>query len=234
MTEEGWATLADPLALLNGYNGGYMTYDWSADPAKLYARKLRLFACACAHRVTPYLGEYDFREVFRRAEKEADQGAGQLELEDDHPLRRLLSAPPDPLTHSAAGTLQAFMWLDPYRAAERAAGGAAEVAFPRDAIPALTPNRIKSSPANSELCHLLRDIFGNPFRPVAFDPEWRTSTVVALARPMYESRDFSPMPILADALQDAGCANEDILSHCRGPGPHVRGCWVVDLVLGKA
>ncbi|VTR94890.1 Uncharacterized protein OS=Sorangium cellulosum (strain So ce56) GN=sce5710 PE=4 SV=1 [Gemmata massiliana] len=80
---------------------------------------------------------------------------------------------------------------------------------------------------------LLRDIFGNPFRPVAFSPAWRTSIVVALAAQMYESRDFSTMPILADALQDAGCDNADMLDHCRGPGPHVRGCWVVDLVLGK-
>src|SRR5262249_13726632 len=81
---------------------------------------------------------------------------------------------------------------------------------------------------------LVRCVFGNPFRPVAVDAAWLTSTVVALAKQMYESRDFSPMPILADALQDAGCDGEDILSHCRVPGPHVRGCWVVDLVLGKA
>jgi hypothetical protein len=80
---------------------------------------------------------------------------------------------------------------------------------------------------------ILRDVFGNPFRPVAFSPDWRTDTVLALARQMYDSREFSAMPILADALQDAGCDNDDILSHCRGDGPHVRGCWVVDLVLGK-
>jgi hypothetical protein len=80
---------------------------------------------------------------------------------------------------------------------------------------------------------ILRDIFGNPFRPVAFSPEWRTDTAVSLAKQMYESREFSAMPILADALQDAGCDNDDMLDHCRGPGPHVRGCWVVDLVLGK-
>jgi hypothetical protein len=81
---------------------------------------------------------------------------------------------------------------------------------------------------------LLRDIFGNPFRPVAFASAWRTDTAVALARTMYESRDFSAMPILADALQDAGCDNDAILSHCRDANqPHVRGCWVVDLVLGK-
>jgi hypothetical protein len=82
---------------------------------------------------------------------------------------------------------------------------------------------------------LLRDIFGNPFRPVAFDPAWRSDTVVSLARHIYDSRDFSPMPILADALQDAGCGNADILNHCRDENQvHVRGCWTVDLVLDKA
>jgi hypothetical protein len=81
--------------------------------------------------------------------------------------------------------------------------------------------------------HLLRDIFGNPFRPVAINHEWLTSTVVALASRMYDTRDFTPMAILADAIQDAGCENDDILTHCRGDGPHVRGCWVVDGVLGK-
>jgi hypothetical protein len=80
---------------------------------------------------------------------------------------------------------------------------------------------------------LLRDIFGNPFRPVTADPSWLTSAVVARASQMYESRHFSAMPILADALQDAECENEDVLDHCRGPGPHVRGCSVVGLVLGK-
>ncbi|VTR96243.1 Uncharacterized protein OS=Sorangium cellulosum (strain So ce56) GN=sce5710 PE=4 SV=1 [Gemmata massiliana] len=80
---------------------------------------------------------------------------------------------------------------------------------------------------------LLRDIFGNPFRPIEFSPAWRTSAATALAAQMYESRDFSAMPILADALQDAGCDSADVLGHCRGPGPHARGCWVVDLVLGK-
>jgi hypothetical protein len=70
---------------------------------------------------------------------------------------------------------------------------------------------------------------------VAFDPAWRTPTAVALAKQMYESRDFGAMPILADALQDAGCDSAEVLSHCRDAKQvHVRGCWVVDLVLGKA
>ncbi|MCE9560805.1 MAG: hypothetical protein K8U57_01995 [Planctomycetes bacterium] len=80
---------------------------------------------------------------------------------------------------------------------------------------------------------VLRDILGNPFHPVIVVPMWLTSTVVVLARQMYESRDFSAMPILADALQDAGCDNDDVLNHCRNPGSHVRGCWVIDLLLGK-
>jgi len=84
------------------------------------------------------------------------------------------------------------------------------------------------------LTDLIRDIVGNPFHPVAFSPEWRTDTALLLARQMYDSRDFGAMPILADALQDAGCDNEDILNHCRDANAtHVRGCWVVDLVLGK-
>jgi hypothetical protein len=86
---------------------------------------------------------------------------------------------------------------------------------------------------SAEVCHLVRDIFGNPFKPVRFEPEWRTETAVLLARGMYESRDFSAMPILADALQDAGCDHQVILNHCREDAPHWRGCWVLDLVLGK-
>ena len=79
---------------------------------------------------------------------------------------------------------------------------------------------------------LVRDIFGNPFRPVTIDPRWLTSTVVDLASAIYEERAFDRMPILADALMDAGCDNEEIIAHCRSEGPHVRGCWVVDLLRG--
>lgn len=79
----------------------------------------------------------------------------------------------------------------------------------------------------------IRDIFGNPFRPVTLDSTWRTSDVVALARGIYEDRAFDRMPILADALQDAGCDRADVLNHCRELGPHVRGCWAVDAVLNK-
>jgi len=80
---------------------------------------------------------------------------------------------------------------------------------------------------------LARDIFGNPFRQVTFDARWRTTDVLGLAGAIYEDRAFDRMPLLADALMDAGCADEELIGHCRGPGPHVRGCWVVDLLFGK-
>jgi len=85
-----------------------------------------------------------------------------------------------------------------------------------------------------ERAGVMRELFGNPFKPVVADPFWLTSDVVALASGIYEDRAFDRMPILADALQDAGCGNEDLLTHCRDTtATHVRGCWVVDLVLGK-
>jgi hypothetical protein len=80
---------------------------------------------------------------------------------------------------------------------------------------------------------LLRDIVGNPFHPVSLDPAWQTPTVLALAQAIYDERAFDRLPILADALEDAGCDDADILNHCREPGEHVRGCWVVELLLGR-
>jgi hypothetical protein len=81
--------------------------------------------------------------------------------------------------------------------------------------------------------NFLRDIFGNPFRPVTVDSSWLTAKVKTLAQTIYTDRTFDQMPILGDALEEAGCANPEILGHCRRPGPHVRGCWALDLVLGK-
>ncbi len=80
---------------------------------------------------------------------------------------------------------------------------------------------------------LVREILGNVFRPVQFDPRWRTRDAVALARQMYQTQKFAALPILADALQEAGCEDEQVLSHCRDTAlEHVRGCWVLDAVLG--
>lgn len=86
----------------------------------------------------------------------------------------------------------------------------------------------------AEQARFARCIFGNPFRPVALDRAWLTSTVIALATGIYEERAFDRLSILSDALMDAGCDEGEVLRHCRGEGPHARGCWVVDLLLGRA
>ena len=80
---------------------------------------------------------------------------------------------------------------------------------------------------------LLHDLFGNPFRSVSLDPAWLTPKVHSLTEGIYSERAFDRLPILADALENGGCDNADTLSHCRSEGPHVRGCWVVDLILDK-
>ena len=83
----------------------------------------------------------------------------------------------------------------------------------------------------------LRDLLGPlPFRPVSIDPAWLTwhdGLLVSMARRMYDSRDFTDMPILADALEEAGVTDTFLLEHLRGPGPHVRGCFAIDAILGR-
>ena len=90
----------------------------------------------------------------------------------------------------------------------------------------------------SAQCDLVRELIGNPFSPVPVTPEpgpgsWNGGVIRQLAQAIYDERTFDRLPILADALEEAGCADAAILDHLRGPGPHVRGCWVVDLLLGK-
>ena len=98
-------------------------------------------------------------------------------------------------------------------------------------------SRVDSDPAEClAQCDLLRDSFANPFRPVSFDAawlRWHDRCVVKMAQSIYDERRFDELPILADALEEAGCGNEEILKHCRQPAEHARGCWVVDAILGK-
>jgi hypothetical protein len=113
----------------------------------------------------------------------------------------------------------------------------------RVAVAAVCPNLgaalsgvISELATDSSACRLLRDVFGNPFRQtrvISSWLSWNDWTVMNIAEGIYEERAFGRMPILHDALLDAGCDDENILAHCRGEGPHVRGCWVVDLTLGK-
>jgi hypothetical protein len=99
---------------------------------------------------------------------------------------------------------------------------------------------IRTPTEGGEQARLLREVLGNPFRPVTPDPAWLTPDVLSLAQAAYEHRKLprgtlepDRLALLADALEDAGCDSADLRGHLRGPGPHVRGCWAVDLVLGR-
>jgi hypothetical protein len=82
-------------------------------------------------------------------------------------------------------------------------------------------------------CDLLRDLFGNPFRPVVFEPSWRTPLILQMAQEIYEQENFADLPILADALEDVGCTLTGLLDHCRESALHARGCWALDRILGR-
>jgi hypothetical protein len=109
--------------------------------------------------------------------------------------------------------------------------------LPRAVVAAVREvNRQASDDLQQAQVMLLRDIFGSPLRSVSIDPSWlawNDGTVRRVAQAIYDECAFDRLPILADALEEAGCTNQYILNHCRQPGDHVRGCWVVDLILGK-
>jgi hypothetical protein len=199
-------------------------------------RKFRLFAAACGRRVWDKLTDPRSRAAIEAAEQFADKRIkakklGQARTDAWDAARHICGVAGYDFDWEARKVPTAFDRGRPtvFRYAVGAAGAAIEYAQGA-AWMAESVSNVKELAAN---CHLFRDIFGNPFQPVTFDKAWRTDTAIVLAKQMYESRDFSAMPVLADALQDADCDNVDILSHCRGDGLHVRGCWVVDLVLGR-
>lgn len=200
-------------------------------------RKLRLFVCGCCRHVWHFLTDERSRNAVSVGERYADGLANDSERE----VSRLSAdiggdyfdaeSRADPSFGIVVMTQDAVSDAEKVRQGQEAWRWAAGLMYP---APEDYDSLLEAeSTAFERLCGIVRCIFGNPFRSVAFNPTWRTEAVVGLARGMYESRDFAPMPVLADSLEDAGCASADILAHCRGDGPHVRGCWVVDLVLGK-
>jgi hypothetical protein len=190
-------------------------------------RKVRLFACACCRRIWKHLA-LPMRRAVDAAEGFADGVIGAPELQHRR-MRAVNSAHFSDGNVAACWAANARRKLNeqaPFEVVKDVAGRAARTQS------SARWKRARDTELRSQ-AELLRCLIGNPFRPVAFSPSWRTSTAVALAQQMYDSREFSALPILADALQDAGCDDEDVLQHCRGPGAHARGCWVVDGVLGK-
>jgi hypothetical protein len=217
MTEQEWVVCIDPRQMLEALG---------ADASE---RKARLCAVACCYRDPKYLTDGNTRRLLLMAEAFADGLVDTTALLSltGHTANRndpaheaaTLPNPGVPLAHHAA--LAADL-VSRWRADPAGTQRGTHEFYEKLAV------------ERAALANLVRDIFGNPFRKLAFDPAWRTDTAVSLARLMYDSRDFGAMPILADALQDAGCEDEEMLTHCReSDSTHVRGCWVVDLVLGK-
>ncbi|MFO0826359.1 MAG: hypothetical protein U0792_25110 [Gemmataceae bacterium] len=205
MTEEEWLSGQFPDSLLK-----YIDRCENPAKGKVRTRKCRLFRCAAFRSVWTQIPDDLLRDAVVKAEEFADGACQRKEL-------LLMRTEVSQTAH----------WL--------------KSPFVEGCYNLLNPTAHRRVldyfpyGATSNLCPLIRDIFGNPFRPVTFAPEWRSDTAVSLAKHIYEARDFAQMPILADALQDAGCDNAEVLNHCRDANQvHVRGCWVVDRVLGKS
>jgi hypothetical protein len=226
MTEAEWLGCDDPDRMLQFLQG------------KASERKLRLFACACVRRVWGLLAEERSRKGVEVSERYADglAGAGEL-LEAAISARKVDDAAAKAVWPAA--TLQESLWWAgragraAVEAAERAAAQAAARVGLDTVVPAMEAAGAKQ---RRYQCGLLRDLFGSPFRPVTVEEAWLAwggGAARNMARAIYDERAFDRLPILGDALEDAGCTSEELLSHCRQPGEHVRGCWAVDLLLGK-
>jgi hypothetical protein len=217
MTEEDWMPCIDPVSMLHEVR--------RFGPGE---RKVRLFNAAICRRFWNRLPDAS-RAILAESESLADG---------------LSRASSSELNRRANDVVSSFDRQYPHKEFP-----SAEIRIRRDAAAAVCyaviPNELFGAigyfwdidPAEKEpQTHIIRDIFGNPFRPMTVDPSWlawNNAAVSTLAQSIYDERAFDRLPLLADALAAAGCTNEEILAHCRSGGEHVRGCWLVDLVLGK-
>jgi hypothetical protein len=209
MTEEEWQTC---------HYAGHLFAFLCSQPEPSRVRKARLCACACARRVWHHLPDNLHRKAIRAAERFADRRGWLRGIA--RAVRRASEEAPDPDP-------------DPSRQVARSVVQVA-TAFGEELWQ--WPAFVLASKELSGLAPLIREVFGNPFQPVTFDLAWLAingGSVRKLAELIYQDRQFDAMPILGDALEDAGCADAMILEHCRGGNGHVRGCWVVDGLLGK-
>jgi hypothetical protein len=219
--EEQWFSTSSFRRLLN-----HMRVKHDIGQTKLGRRKLRLFACGvCRLMVFDQPVPQKYRDMVEAAEKFADDKTTKAILEK---LKIDWTELPGPEWGSLWHASDAMNRTVTPSSASAASGAASCV---------LTVlNLAKVRGAKKRLCRAVYEIFGNPYRAPGVDRSmllWRDATLTKLAQTIYEERRFGDLPILADALEEAGCTDADVLSHCREPGEHVRGCWVVDLMLGK-
>jgi hypothetical protein len=218
------------MAAENDLPGPLELWGLLRDFDRLTERKARLAACAACARVGTLLEMIGLTECLAAAEAVADNVSAETVLKPHYQKAAALvpRTEPMPLRYAAIAAKAVTSVRIIYTASD-AIEGAACAEQELLTVRTTQNNRVVSE----QYARLLLDIFGDPMRVPSFQPNWRSSNSVGLARAIYDDRAFDRLPILADALMDAGCDDEQILAHCRSEGPHVRGCWVVDLVLGK-
>jgi hypothetical protein len=212
-------------------------------------RKLRLFAVACCRRIWHVLPDERSKRAVEVAEQYADGLVGDLEMASANSAARsieFLGLNPRLASAANAACRTSELSFDLFYATTDTYRSSANA----------NSNETRAAEYIAQ-CRLLLDVLGNPFRPVAIEKTWLTPAVIELAHTIYSGRSFENIPRLAEALESAGCKNEVVLSHCReseqraeemkaagcraeeipihcpAAGDHVRGCWVVDLLLGK-
>lgn len=209
-------------------------------------RKLRLFACACCRSIWDYIEGRPAQRLVEIAEKCADGQANRRELADaQRQLTSYIKDDPegtarDPDTAEIAPGLRAAQQAGAPRLSlaslcEAASHAVSAVAADDDfhEWDDGTAAADELHREESQQLKLLTDIIGNPFRPETVAPRYLSATVVSLARAIYDERQFQNLPILADALEDAGCDHAVLMRHCREPGVHARGCWAIDAILAR-
>lgn len=219
MTEAEWVACSDSYRMLRPCR----------KIIRYHPRKGWLFAVACCFRIWHLLNDPRSQAAIGMAEQYAEGLVSQDQLKVAETDARI--------AHDEAFRLKGKVgasgeWAAQFAASSdawNAASHASNFAYVAAGDPVLEPGTEKSAQADIARC-----IFGPfPFRSVIVNSHWLNRTVVSLAQAIYDDRAFDRLSILADALEDAGCADADILVHCRGPVPHVLGCWVVDSLLGK-
>jgi hypothetical protein len=236
MTEQEWLASTDEKAMLTFLRG------------KASDRKFRLFACACCRSIWDLFEEDSSRDAVKLAERYADGKATTAacrraaaladDSADDIPSSRVARNAADPDNSGEENAFHCAIDTAEEAAEVRGDFGECEAAAAgSDSFQGLRRAYLAERAAQLAL---LRDCFGNPFRRQALSLTVLTATVRSLALKAYQQRrlpsgHFDParLAVLADALEDAGCADADILAHLRSPGPHVRGCWALDLLVDK-
>jgi hypothetical protein len=215
----------------------WLAYEWPLEPlefleGKASERKLRLLTATWCRQIWRFLND-ELRQLVIASEQLADGQITQDAFDNALEAVDKLQSPEGNDSEMDAVWFAATSPDAPFDCCDNAADAIFVESLAKVGTAAVKEAQAVRAAHLKVQVSALRDIFGNPFCPVSVKPSWLTSDVVSLAKAIYDERAFDRMPIIGDALEEAGCDNADMLNHCRQPGVHVRGCWVVDLVLGK-